>query len=227
MRLVFLFLLLFSVKAWSQCKTYMLGTKGDTLNCIDNHDKKQGRWIMKFESLRGEPGYEEEGEFKDGKKEGTWRRYSAEGDLLAMENYKWGNKNGTCRYYNVAGLVREESWKSVDPENPYDTVEVPDPVDPYKVEMKVIKIEATAVKHGFWKYYNSGSGSIVKTENYFLDQIEDPNKKSATVDLQQSKDSATTVKKDASKIKPKEVLNFEKQNSGKKKIRVRDGRTGF
>jgi len=36
--------------------------------------------------------------------------------------------------------------------------------------------------------------------------------------------SSTTEKKVA---KPKEVLEFEKQNAGKKKIKVRDGSTGY
>jgi hypothetical protein len=75
--------------SFAQCKTYIIGVKGDTLNCTDNAGLKQGKWVVKTPPLRGEPGFEEEGEFKNNKKEGYWRRYSEQGDILAIENYKW------------------------------------------------------------------------------------------------------------------------------------------
>ncbi len=228
MRLMLLLLLIFSSRAMAQCKTYIMSTKGDTLNCIDEQNKKQGKWIIHNESLRGEPGFDQEGEFKDGKKEGVWRTFSLMGDPLAIENYRWGNKNGICRYFNIAGLVREESWKAVNPENPYDTIEVPDLIDPYKVEMKVIKIEGSAVKHGTWKYYDAASGTIEKTETYFLDKLEDPNKKLLQAQAANPTDSTVIANKaNAKKPKPKEVMQYEKKNSGKKKIKVRNGQTGY
>ena len=140
---------------------------------------KQGKWAIKIESLRGEPGYQENGVFKDDKKEGTWRTFSLMGDLLAVENYRWGNKDGKSQYYSLTGPVREESWKAVNPDNPYDTVDVYDPIDPYKVARQVVKIEGSSVKHGTWKFYDTQSGEVVKSENYFLDKIEDQNKRYA------------------------------------------------
>jgi len=58
----------------------------------------------------------------------------------------------------------------------------------------------------------------VKTETYVLGQLEGGPKKdvSHVEDPEKKKQVA----------KPKEVLDFEKKNSGKKKIRVRDGSTG-
>lgn len=150
------------------------------------------------------------------------------GDLLAIENYKWGYKNGTCRYFNLAGLVREESWKAVNPDNPYDTVEVPDLVDPYKVDLKVVKIEGTSVKHGTWTYYDPQMGTITKTEEYFLDKLQSPNKKLLVADAgaDVATDSSLQAAKPDAKNKHAEVLQYEKKHSGKKKIRVRDGATG-
>lgn len=226
MRLLWCLLLLLSLQGYSQCKTYKIGAKGDTLNCVDQQDRKQGKWVIHVESLRGEPGYEQEGEFKDDKKEGVWRTYSLMGDLEAIENYRWGYKNGINRYFNLAGLLREESWKAVNPENPYDTIQVPDLNDPYKVEMKVIKIEGTTVRHGTWKYYQPGAGTLVKTEEYVFGKLEDPNKKLLQATADNVSDSSTTAK-DGKKVKPKEVLQYEKKNSGKKKIEVRDGQTGY
>jgi hypothetical protein len=145
------------------------------------------------------------------------------GDLLALENYKWGYKNGVCSYFNLWGLLREESWKAVDPKNPYDTIEVPD-LNSDVVYKRVVKVEGFTVKHGTWKYYDPQNGTIVKTEEYVLDRLVDPKKKNAFANVDSS-----SAKKDTSltsKVKPKEVLEYEKKNSNKKKIKVRDGATG-
>ena len=37
-------------QGFSQCKTYRLDGKGDTLNCTDKNDLKQGKWISKIEN---------------------------------------------------------------------------------------------------------------------------------------------------------------------------------
>jgi len=225
MKYILTALLLWGLQGAAQCKSYKLSRNGDTLNCTDMNDLKQGRWVIKVEGVRGEPGFDEEGVFKNGKKEGYWRVYTAMGDLYAVERYRWGQKDGVSQYFNITGLAREESWKSTNPDNPYDTIEVPDLTDPYKVEMKVIKLEGSAVKHGTWKYYESGTGSLLKSEKYFLDKKEDPASMIIPLDTV-ANDSMPGVKKPlATKAKPQAVLDFEKKNSGKKKVKVIDGRT--
>ncbi len=221
MRLLIVPFLLLSLGLAAQCKSYKLSPKGDTLNCVDRSDLKQGRWVIRYDNVRGEPGYDEEGVFKDGKKEGTWRLYNLMGDLLAVERYRWGNKDGLNQYYSMQGVLREESWRAVNPDNPFDTIEVPDPVDPNKVQMRVIKIEGTSVKHGKWKFYDAQTGGITKSENWFLDKLEDPNS-FATVTGKSTDDAVAT--KPAVKVRPKEVEAFEKK-IGKKKVKVIDGRT--
>lgn len=225
MRWVLLILVMNALNVSAQCKTYRIGVHGDTLNCTDVNNLKQGKWVSRYETLRGEPGFEEEGEYKEGKKEGIWRKYSLQGDILAIERYQFGFKNGNQQYFSLAGLEREESWKAVDPKNPYDTVEVPDLNDPKKVELRRIKLEGSSLKHGTWKYYDAGAGTIVKVENYVFDKLEIPGAKKDIIAAATTTDSAT-VKKAPAKPKPAEVLEYEKKNSGKKKIKVRDGRTG-
>lgn len=223
--LVFICLML-SVSSHAQWKSYIIGVKGDTLNRVDQKNFKQGRWSTHIESLRGEPGYIEEGVYIDNKKEGLWRTYSLMGDLLSMENYRWGYKNGACTYYNLWGMVREESWKATNPENPYDTVDVPD-LNSDAVYKRVVKVDGYTVKHGTWNYYDPQTGTIVKTEEYFLDKLVDPSKKNGA--FTKNGVDSSTAKKDTlvtSKVKPKEVLEYEKKNSNKKKIKVRDGATG-
>ncbi len=210
--------------AYSQCKTGESDGKGHKINCTDSAGLKQGVWINRIEKLRGEPGYQEEGLYKDGKKEGTWNMYTLMGDVLAVENYKWGFKNGTSEYYSLEGLLRTESWKAIDPKNPYDTVDVYD-LHTDKVAKKVVKVEGSCVRHGVWLYYNPGTGGIVKQEEYQLGALVDPLKKPKPGNA--VTDSAALAKKDSAaiKAKPLQVLQYEKKNT-KKKIKVRDGVTG-
>jgi hypothetical protein len=208
-----------SLTGQAQLKSFIISVKGDTLNKIDRNDKKQGPWILHIDDLRGEPGFEEEGYFEDNKKEGAWRRYSLSGDLTAIENYRWGEKDGKQQYYSKMGdLLREESWKATNPANPYDSIQVPDPVIPNKWEMKIVKFEVATVEHGTWKFYDPSTGFIIKQETYFLGQKDKGNTKTADQETNTTKKSAE---------KPKQVENWEKQNSGKKKMKVRDGSTGF
>lgn len=208
--------------AFAQCKTYKLDSKGDTLNCIDNKDLKQGKWISNVDALRGEPGYQEIGFYKDNHKTGEWQTYSLIGDPISVEHYRWGFKDGAAVYYNLNGIIREESWKAIDPKNPYDTVDVPD-LNTDTVYRRVVKVESSTIKQGTWKYYDPQTGRLIKTEEYVLNELVDPTKK-LNVTAQNSSDS-TGVKKPV-KLKPAEILQYEKKNDGKKKIKVRDGATG-
>src|SRR4051812_43428886 len=100
------------IKSEAQWKNYIISRKGDTLNRVDMKGLKQGPWSVHVDALRGEDGYEEEGFFKDDKKEGVWRRFTLEGDLIAYENYAYGMKDGKCTYFTISGEpLREESWR--------------------------------------------------------------------------------------------------------------------
>lgn len=235
MRYLFLGLALVSTVANAQLKSYIIGVKGDTLNRVDAKGLKQGPWVVKVPDLRGEPGYEEEGIFKDDQKEGRWVRYSLIGDKLAAENYRWGQKDGKCQYFNNGGdLVREESWLAANPKNPYDTIPIVDLQDPTKIlRYQVVKLEEASVRHGQWRYYDAQTGRIERSEMYVLNRIktkddEETGDELAPIDPATGK-PATAKKEEKEKkplAKPKEVLEFEKKNSGKKKVKVRDGNTG-
>lgn len=234
MRFIFSFFLFISITGFGQWKSYIISVRGDTLNRVDMNGKKQGPWVIHLDELRGEPGYDEQGYFVDGKKEGMWQRFSLMGDKIAEENYRWGNKNGICKYYTMTGgLLREESWRAVNPDNPYDTVDVYDLHDPSKVvDRVVVKLEGFSLKHGTWNYYDPQEGVITKTERYWLDKpanaagngaANDDDLKLIGINDKNKSDTSTSKKI----TKPKEVLDYEKKNSGKKTIKVRDGRTGY
>ncbi|MFN5641082.1 MAG: hypothetical protein ACK4V4_06210 [Sphingobacteriales bacterium] len=209
-------------------ESYIISVKGDTINSVDKAKKKQGKWVVRVESLRGEPGYEEEGEFIDDLKEGYWRRYNLTGDILAIEFYKWGYRDGKQLYFSAMGdLIREEGWKAVNPQNPYDTIEVTDRNNPMVSVLKVVKHEASELRHGPWKYYNPSSGLIVKTENFSYGQrLDDLGRPLLNNKVSISPSTSESSGKPKNPPKPAAVLEWEKKNSGKKKVDVRDGRTG-
>lgn len=217
-------LLLFSIATKGQNKLFRITDTGDTLDRIDMKGLKQGKWTVHVNPLRGEPGYEEEGVFMNDRKEGVWRKFNLMGDLLAIENYKWGNKNGTCRYFTIAGPEREENWRAINPAKAFDTIDVRDPKDPDKYERVVIKNDGNSLRHGTWKYFYPPTGQQIKIEHYFLDNLVEP----GTID---SIKEPTLLPNDTTRIKipvkskTKEVLEFEKKTSGKKN-KLRDGRTG-
>ena len=211
----------------SQCKTFRIGSKGDTLNCNDYQGLKQGKWSVHVDQLRGEPGFEEEGVFANNRKEGVWRRFNLMGDIMAIETYRWGLKNGKCQYFSIIGIEREENWRASNPNKLYDTIDVADPMIPNKYERVIVKVDGISLKHGVWKYYNAMHGTITHSEKWVLDNLEvDEPKALITAHDNTLPDSlGVDPKKTVSKPKPKEVADFEKKNKGKS-FKVRDGKTG-
>jgi hypothetical protein len=247
-RLLLATLMLISVNSFGQWKSYIIGKRGDTLNRVDLKGHEQGPWVIRHEAVRGERGYEEEGYFKDGARMGAWRRYSLEGDLMAVENFRWGMKDGKQVYFNLEGRpTREEMWRAIDPKSPYDTVPVRDLNDPTKiVRYQVVKVDPTSYKHGKWKFYNERDGRVDETQEWVMNKLKDDpdataselapilpasgNGASATGSKSVREALLSTRpeydKKKKELEKPAAVKDFEKKHSGKKKYDVRDGATG-
>ncbi len=206
-----------SIQAQSPYKSFKIGVKKDTLNRLLLDGTKVGRWVIEQPELRGEPGYTEEGEFVKGYKHGPWRKYTAQGDLVCLENYFNGGKDGIQQYFTYLGdLVREESWRGYDPLHPYDTIAVYGTGNNEIVDYKIVKAEPYSVKDGEWNYYDPASGKLIKTEVWELNNIKLPG--------QEKKDVATDDKKKVEKTP--QMLEWEKKNRGKKGA-IRDGRTGY
>src|SRR5439155_24650993 len=100
---------------------------------------------------------------------------------------------------------------------------------------EVVKLECVTLKHGTWRLYDPEYGSVVKTEKWFLYKPDtstgnvtangDDDLRPVDITNNTAKIKTDTAKKTA--IKPEEVLDFEKKNAGKKKIKIRDGKTGY
>ncbi|MFN4316116.1 MAG: hypothetical protein ACK4E0_17640 [Chitinophagaceae bacterium] len=231
MRTLFsLLFVLFGLAATAQpWKSYIISVRGDTLNRVDMNGKKQGPWVNKVESVRGEPGYEEQGYYIDDFKDGHWVRFSLMGDKIADENYRWGQLDGKSRYYTrLGGLEREETWRAVEPGKKFDTVDVVDPIDPNRVkERVVVPVEGASFRHGTWTYYDPEWGTVLKTEEWFMNKNKaEEAREAAASDLQPLDITANGQQEKKVVPKPQAVQDFEKKNSGKKKTKVRDGRTG-
>jgi len=205
---------LYSV-AGAQYTSYKIGPRGDTLNATDHAGLKQGKWVLHVDPLRGEDGYEEEGIFVNDKREGVWRKYTLQGDLLAVENYRYGGKDGLCQYFAPLGgtLVREEHWHAYNPDAPFDTIAIYGTGSNEILGYKVVRAEQYSVKDGDWTYYDENTGMVQRTEKYDRGRL---------VTKQQQADLSSQPKKNT---KPAEVIEYEKKNSHKKKYSVRDGQT--
>ena len=216
--LLFIMQFLFLVNGIAQYKSFKLNADGDTLNGINSNGQKQGKWVNHIDPIRSEPGYEEEGIYVKDKKDGVWRLYNLTGDLVGVENYKYGGKDGIQQYYTYLGdLIKEESWRGYNPDAPYDTIPVYGPTGDV-VDYKIVKAEQYSVKNGEWRYFEPGSGRIIKSEIWDRGHLVPP---TAPV-------VATTDVKDKAKKPDKtpEMIQWEKKNSGKKKA-LRDGRTSL
>lgn len=236
MRMLAILFLLVGIQAQGQLKSFEIGVRGDTLNRVDKQGLRQGPWVVAVPDLRGERGYEEQGNFVNGKKEGDWTRFSLEGIKIADEQFRWGMPNGKQQYYTYfGGLSRVESWRAIDPANAFDTVMVYDLQDPDKViGQVVVKNEGVAVKHGSWIYYNPQTGKVEEKVEYVMNRIKGVDETTPTgttlmpLDLRGKPAYVPTTDSVGNKkiAKPAVIQDFEKKNSGKKSIRVRDGSTG-
>jgi antitoxin component YwqK of YwqJK toxin-antitoxin module len=207
------------LSADAQYKSFKISVKGDTINVVNKDGFKQGKWVITVPELRGNPGYDEEGMYnKKGEKEGPWRKYTAEGDLLAMENYLRDGKDGLQQYYTFVGnLEREESWRAYNPDAPYDTVAIYGTGSNEIVDYKIVKTETYSVKSGDWRYYDPESGQLLRTEKWERNVLVQPNG---------NKPIAATPTEKKKPEKTAEMLEWEKKNKGKKGA-IRDGRTGL
>lgn len=218
-RVFFIAILFFAFAATgtAQYKEYKLGPKGDTINAITKDGIKTGKWVTHVPELRGNPGHEEEGVYVKGEKDGYWRSYSLQGDLIAVENYKLGGKDGVQLYYTYLGdLEREESWRGYNPDAPYDTVAIYGTESNEIIDYKIVKAEPYSVKDGEWKYYEPGTGRLFRTEKWDRNNLVKPDAKNVSAAYAKPKKVEKTA----------EMLEWEKKNRGKKGA-IRDGRTGL
>ena len=108
----------------------------------------------------------------------------------------------------------------------FDTVEVPDLYKPDVYSYVVVKNEGRSLRQGKWTYYDPRTGFILKSEAYVRDSLEHPLAMFGIKEKPATKDTTGDAAKKLAN-RPTAIVDWEKKNAGKKKIKVRDGRTGM
>ena len=221
--LIFPLLFVLMISGNAQYKDYKISPKGDTLNAVDKSGLKQGKWVNTIGEIRGEPGYEEEGFYKNDKKTGAWRKYNSTGDLTAIENYLFGGKDGLQEYFSFLGsLEKQEEWRGFNPDAPYDTIAVYGAGNNEIIDYKIVKAEQYSVPNGDWKYFDQ-NGRLLKMDRYDRGKLV-PNNEPAKKETV----ARTETDKPQEKVKTKEILEYEKKYSKKKRAKLeRDGKTAL
>lgn len=86
------------------------------LNKVDDQGQRQGYWVVKGEML-SDKAYKpqdkvEEGNYKDNRKEGLWKKYWPGGKLRNEINYQSGKPEGEYKLYFENGQLEEHGiWK--------------------------------------------------------------------------------------------------------------------
>ena len=217
---IFTFTTMLNLQA--QYKSFKISANRDTLNRIDKKNLKQGKFVLRTEELRGEPGFEEEGIYKNNSKEGIWRRYNLLGDPIGFETYLHGGKDGFQQYYSPLGeLLREENWRGYNPDAPYDTIAIYGTGSNEILDYKIVKAEQYSVKQGKWRYFEPVTGRLLKTEEWERNNLVLPG---APTKEAVTGNSLKAAKKEVAKTA--EMLLWEKKNKGKKNV-IRNGQTGL
>jgi hypothetical protein len=205
-------------RLYAQYKSFDLTVDGDTVNAVNKDGLKCGMWVNRVEELRGEPGFEEEGKYVNGQKDGFWKIFSLQGDLIGVERYKMGGKDGVQRYFtNLGDLIREENWLGYDPQDPYDTIPIYGDGSNEVLSYKIVKAEPYSVKDGEWKFFEPGTGNLIRKETWDRNRLVSP---------QQDRRKKQEYVKPNGIEKTDEMKDWDKKNRGKKGA-YRDGAVGF
>lgn len=105
------FLALAQRPGWTSFDLYL----GDTVNVIENNSIRQGRWVLLGKDKKGKK-YKfykpsqivEDGNYKDGKKEGLWKTYHQSGKVETEIKYVNDEAKGLAKFYNKDGKIIAE-----------------------------------------------------------------------------------------------------------------------
>ncbi len=104
--LIILFLS-FQAVVWAQSK---LNVDWDTINRVDENNRKYGYWIYFFDGDSSR--IEKEGKYLNNRKTGVWKTYYPSGVLKSEITYVNNRPNGYARIYYKNGKLSEEGvWK--------------------------------------------------------------------------------------------------------------------
>jgi hypothetical protein len=150
--------------------SYEILENGDTINRLDNKNRKEGKWLIVNKGGYGEEDFIELGTYDHNIKMGTWKSYTMNGVIISQEYYKQGNKSGEAKYYDDGMLYCVGNYLALRSLYDYDTIMVEDPITGIEKPV-VIKTDVGSVRHGFWTYYDPPSKEVKKVVEYQADEV--------------------------------------------------------
>ncbi|MBL7711919.1 MAG: hypothetical protein JNL13_05630 [Chitinophagaceae bacterium] len=165
MRIVlFLLLLLRCGLAGAQSKD------GKEINQADVQGRPHGLWYTSKPALRGEPSEAVFGSYDHGQKTGLWYISDGIGNLVSIETFKLGVRDGEAKYFDNGHLTSVGHYRGLNPTVAMDTVLI---VDPITGDEKLVSVptERGSVRHGSWRFYDELSGRLVREEYYQIDEL--------------------------------------------------------
>lgn len=144
--------------------------KRTKMNQFDEQGKKTGTWLNNMPAYKGEEAYTEFGSYLQGMKTGLWYKMNAQGNLLAIENFKKDFFDGEVKYFTNGQVAVIGLYRALNPDVVIDTIMVEEPVTGEQFLVPVFADRGT-VRHGTWRFYNEHTGSIQKVEEYQVDSL--------------------------------------------------------
>jgi antitoxin component YwqK of YwqJK toxin-antitoxin module len=160
----FLLFLLNGSNAFAQSKD------GKEINQTDAQGKPNGLWYTSKPAMRGEPSEAIFGSYDHGQKMGLWYVSDGIGNLVSIETFKLGVRDGEAKYFENGHLTCIGHFRGLNPKVALDTVLV---VDPITADEKLVSVptERGSVRHGSWRFYDELSGRLVREEYYQIDEL--------------------------------------------------------
>lgn len=142
----------------------------EKLNQFDSKGMKDGLWLNRMPERKGEPGFNEFGNYLKGEKTGLWYKMNINGDLMAIENYKRDYFDGQVKYFTNGQLTVVGTYRALNPDVVVDTIIVEEPVTGAQ-ELIAVKADRGTVRHGTWRFYDERTGRLEKVEEYQVDNL--------------------------------------------------------
>lgn len=142
----------------------------EKLNQYDSKGMKDGLWLNRVPERKGEPAFNEFGNYHKNEKTGLWYKMAADGDLMAIENYKRDYYEGQVKYFTNGQLTVVGMYRALNPDVVIDTIIVVEPVTGVQ-ELVAVKADRGTVRHGTWRFYDERTGRLEKVEEYQVDNL--------------------------------------------------------
>ena len=139
-------------------------------NASDAQGKPHGFWYQQHEARMSDPPYTDFGSYSHGRKTGTWYTLDPEGSIAAIEAYRYNTLHGPCKYFENGRLWITGNYRGLNPDQPFDTIMVVDPITGAENEV-VVATDRGSLKHGYWRYYDTETGRLLRQEDYQVDEL--------------------------------------------------------